>query len=159
MRIRDWSSDVCSSVRRNGNLAADKHDRELGLRAGEAETRAALPGKHRDTWQPFDQLAKRRIIQGLRVARHRLWRMVACGQEGECARHIAAQSRQQSKWVVGRNSQCASNRGALPFLGKQTAEYCLADGIILFGFTLRSEERRVGKECVSTCRSRWSPYH
>src|SRR3546814_1036639 len=28
-----------------------------------------------------------------------------------------------------------------------------ADGVI------RSEERRVGKECVSTCRSRWSPYH
>src|SRR3546814_2979919 len=29
----------------------------------------------------------------------------------------------------------------------------IADGL------LRSEERRVGKECVSTCRSRWSPYH
>src|SRR3546814_12473188 len=26
-------------------------------------------------------------------------------------------------------------------------------------FNERSEERRVGKECVSTCRSRWSPYH
>src|SRR3546814_15843396 len=26
-------------------------------------------------------------------------------------------------------------------------------------FIIRSEERRVGKECVSTCRSRWSPYH
>src|SRR3546814_9401259 len=26
-------------------------------------------------------------------------------------------------------------------------------------FECRSEERRVGKECVSTCRSRWSPYH
>src|SRR3546814_14486841 len=25
--------------------------------------------------------------------------------------------------------------------------------------TMRSEERRVGKECVSTCRYRWSPYH
>src|SRR3546814_17388432 len=24
---------------------------------------------------------------------------------------------------------------------------------------VRSEESRVGKECVSTCRSRWSPYH
>src|SRR3546814_18578792 len=24
---------------------------------------------------------------------------------------------------------------------------------------IRSEERRVGTECVSTCRSRWSPYH
>src|SRR3546814_2719758 len=28
-----------------------------------------------------------------------------------------------------------------------------------FGAEPRSEERRVGKECVSTCRSRWSPYH
>src|SRR3546814_4658803 len=27
------------------------------------------------------------------------------------------------------------------------------------GVPQRSEERRVGKECVSTCRSRWSPYH
>src|SRR3546814_1086990 len=27
------------------------------------------------------------------------------------------------------------------------------------GMSIRSEERRVGKECVSTCRSRWSPYH
>src|SRR3546814_2798725 len=25
-------------------------------------------------------------------------------------------------------------------------------------YLIRSEERRVGKECVSTCRSRWSPY-
>src|SRR3546814_19122323 len=24
---------------------------------------------------------------------------------------------------------------------------------------IRSEERRVGKECVSTCRTRWGPYH
>src|SRR3546814_15084269 len=30
-------------------------------------------------------------------------------------------------------------------------QYAYTDG--------RSEERRVGKECVSTCRSRWSPYH
>src|SRR3546814_12577080 len=28
-----------------------------------------------------------------------------------------------------------------------------------FHAVTRSEERRVGKECVSTCRSRWSPYH
>src|SRR3546814_18552584 len=27
------------------------------------------------------------------------------------------------------------------------------------GKVKRSEERRVGKECVSPCRSRWSPYH
>ena len=27
------------------------------------------------------------------------------------------------------------------------------------GIERRSEERRVGKECVQPCRSRWSPYH
>src|SRR3546814_13468327 len=31
--------------------------------------------------------------------------------------------------------------------------------VVECGNVLRSEERRVGKECVSTCRSRWSPYH
>src|SRR3546814_5280740 len=36
----------------------------------------------------------------------------------------------------------------------------LADIIVRpHGQAQRSEERRVGKECVSTCRSRWSPYH
>src|SRR3546814_15384520 len=34
----------------------------------------------------------------------------------------------------------------------------LPDGRLLDGVA-RSEERRVGKECVSTCRSRWSPDH
>src|SRR3546814_6272446 len=33
--------------------------------------------------------------------------------------------------------------------------FCAADRMA----AVRSEERRVGKECVSTCRSRWSPYH
>src|SRR3546814_15939815 len=40
----------------------------------------------------------------------------------------------------------------------------LAFGVIAVGIDRRhgadrSEERRVGKECVSTCRTRWSPYH
>src|SRR3546814_6328075 len=34
----------------------------------------------------------------------------------------------------------------------------LTEGQFVFSVG-RSEERRVGKECVSTCRSRWSPYH
>src|SRR3546814_1104992 len=39
-----------------------------------------------------------------------------------------------------------------------TAEGLTAQGT-LTGDMARSEERRVGKECVSTCRSWWSPYH
>src|SRR3546814_12846415 len=34
--------------------------------------------------------------------------------------------------------------------------YECADGTFI---ALRSDERRVGNACVSTCRSRWSPYH
>jgi hypothetical protein len=30
---------------------------------------------------------------------------------------------------------------------------------LIFDLTVRSEERRVGKECRRLCRSRWSPYH
>ena len=30
---------------------------------------------------------------------------------------------------------------------------------VTYAWVLRSEERRVGKECCGTCRSRWSPYH
>src|SRR3546814_3100873 len=37
--------------------------------------------------------------------------------------------------------------------GEETA------GRAVFRRHVRSEERRVGKECVSTCRARWSPYH
>src|SRR3546814_20050355 len=33
------------------------------------------------------------------------------------------------------------------------------DGSLLGWLTVRSEARRVGKECVSTCRSKWSPSH
>src|SRR3546814_15023575 len=42
----------------------------------------------------------------------------------------------------------------------QTAETCNTGGVFQDPVVCsRSEERRVGKECVSTCRSRWSPYH
>src|SRR3546814_14807962 len=37
---------------------------------------------------------------------------------------------------------------------------CLFPALFSLGQSLgRSEERRVGNECVSTCRSRWEPYH
>src|SRR3546814_13499651 len=49
-------------------------------------------------------------------------------------------------------------------LGGRSLAMRLRDLVIVLGRQyqyreVRSEERRVGKECVSTCRSRWSPYH
>src|SRR3546814_3572210 len=57
-------------------------------------------------------------------------------------------------------------------IAEQACRSVIAGSIAAFDFILdltpyrgatllesRSEERRVGKECVSTCRSRWSPYH
>src|SRR3546814_14584611 len=41
-------------------------------------------------------------------------------------------------------------------LGMLVMAFSAATGVSQIG---RSEERRVGKECVSTCRYRWSPYH
>src|SRR3546814_14435238 len=50
--------------------------------------------------------------------------------------------------------------GALPMEPgiMQTCEQALS-AFRTIGMQVRSEERRVGKECVSTCRSRLSPYH
>ena len=54
---------------------------------------------------------------------------------------------------------------ALPGYNRHDAPVILMDGPSITRETEqgrlgeRSEERRVGKECVTTCRSRWSPYH
>src|SRR3546814_15456529 len=49
-------------------------------------------------------------------------------------------------------------RELLPWLAEQLAQ-SQASWRLDWLIEERSEERRVGKECVSTCRSRWSPYH
>src|SRR3546814_9610173 len=77
----------------------------------------------------------------------------------------AAQREDQSVTRDGTRVALLINAGLLIDLGH--LDETNADGIGLYRTelqfmvrpTMRSEERRVGKECVSTCRSRWSPYH
>src|SRR3546814_536740 len=58
-----------------------------------------------------------------------------------------------------RQGQVADYRAAADFINREAFDLvCLQHEFGIFGGE-RSEERRVGKECVSTCRSRWSPYH
>src|SRR3546814_9280247 len=65
---------------------------------------------------------------------------------------------------------CVNSRDAMPMGGKLTIEtanahlddaYAAAHNDVLAGqyVMVRSEERRVGNACVSTCSSRWSPYN
>ena len=69
-------------------------------------------------------------------------------------------------WSVGQSSAIA----VLPIFGgvagwlsgwliQRLAPEAAGSGIPQVKSALRSEERRVGKECCSWCRSRWSPYH
>src|SRR3546814_10246434 len=90
MRIRDWSSDVCSA---------------------DLRTRLGVEGGHH--------------------------RRRALGDRGEA---VDADVHRHQKVVERHIGIMAAQR-------------------LLVGIADRSEERRVGKECVSTCRSRWSPYH
>ena len=45
------------------------------------------------------------------------------------------------------------------YLGNNYMQDVCSKKILPFNFADRSEERRVGKECLRLCRSRWSPYH
>ena len=51
--------------------------------------------------------------------------------------------------------------GIVGFTGAAQAAPILLDGLAKLEYRGydRSEERRVGKECLRLCRSRWSPYH
>src|SRR3546814_4397343 len=69
------------------------------------------------------------------------------GSPGQGSAALAGENHHQ----VGGSSDSCEGRIDLPLKSLGTPGFGR-------GF-LRSEERRVGKECVSTCRSRWSPYH
>src|SRR3546814_19742427 len=85
--------------------------------------------------------------------------------------HLAADRRDDARGLVAGNGGEGMRIGAVDEMQVRMAEpagggadadlvrAAIGDDDVLDGQRLRSEERRVGKECVSTCRSRWSPYH
>src|SRR3546814_15458528 len=69
----------------------------------------------------------------------------------------------QAYWEHDLLGRCESgffgcgNGGVTRYKAPRAFEYSAGERLAIWSD--RSEERRVGKECVSTCRSRWSPYH
>src|SRR3546814_15641845 len=69
--------------------------------------------------------------------------------------------------IVDRHDKCLFVRSSFLNFNASSLDFELLfdvlsenyDEVTALRSLVRSEERRVGKECVSTCRSRWSPYH
>src|SRR3546814_13770637 len=76
---------------------------------------------------------------------------LAWSDAGRVARIRAAHQLPAQTAVVVCREPCRSNKLIDALVGQETRRHD--------GHWRRSEERRVGKECVSTCRSRWSRYH
>src|SRR3546814_17807538 len=74
-----------------------------------------------------------------------------------CALPIYAGNRAGAAVNFPDGTNLATTGFAFEFFGKPA--HAAADPYHGVNALNRSEERRVGKECVSTCRSRWSPYH
>src|SRR3546814_14952916 len=142
MRISDWSSDVCSSDRLAGGGGGDRLCLARGPRAGLAnrggcryDPGLADPGV--DPRISFDRPA-------CRAARSR----------------SPARMTKPTRTINQAQQNFSFSRRAMMLGGAQAAM-----GVVLAGRMAwlsiaenkRSEERRVGKECVSTCRSRWAP--
>src|SRR3546814_12844086 len=132
MRISDWSSDVCSS-----DL---DEDGAMGIGIG----------------APMDGMTVGAVLDQLDIAHDDpLDAPVFLGGPVEPSRGFVLHSRDWSgngavqvsdRWMISSSHDILRAIGE----GRGPAHWLVA---------LRSEERRVGKECVSTCRYRGWPYH
>src|SRR3546814_11528750 len=131
MRISDWSSDVCSS-----DLADVEAARFRGAAVGRLHDAGPAAGADHEAAVVLGQAlrplgkAARQLAGGLVVARHL---------------EIALGDDEVGVFLLGA-LLLGHRQAALRLVARQDARRAE-----------RSEERRVGKECVSTCRSRWSP--
>src|SRR3546814_18844162 len=136
MRISDWSSDVCSSDLL-GQLAAAlflQDPRELALKAA-----VDLLLGQADAEELVRTIGPDISAQSLRIAfveQHFLAAAAECDQQADPG----------------------DEREALALAAVEHPENLGGAGVARAA-EQRSEERRVGNECVSTCRSRWSPCH
>src|SRR3546814_20498466 len=138
MRMSDWSSDVCSSDLQLGG-AFCRLQRDI---AGEAVGDDDIGLAHGDV-VAFDEADEfeRRILYAAQDLGRRLHFIVALGVldadiEQTDPRPVPTERRMR---------QIGTHHGKLHEVARVAFD--------------RSEERRVGKECVSPCRYRWSPYH
>src|SRR3546814_14808521 len=136
MRISDWSSDVCSSDLRKGSSEGRRLEVGIVLQHGQIVLYLLdlVPVLR------WVLLQFREVFGELELCRHGI---VVAGAPLVAGDRIARADEEVVAGFVGVSLPVARRQSAAAFR-------------LMVG---RSAERRVGKECVSTCRSRWSPYH
>src|SRR3546814_5169662 len=158
VRISDWSSDVCSS-----DLAAlDRYGR-LDVLVNNAGTAHRNKPMTEVTEEEFDRIFAVNVKAIYLAALEAIPLLRAQG--GGCIVNTSSTAALRPR--PGLTVYNAS-KGAVNVLTKSMAVELATDRIRVNAvcpvtgetalLETRSEERRVGKECVSTCRSRWSPY-
>src|SRR3546814_11628737 len=142
MRISDWSSDVCSSDLSSGTYGALRPESLLPPALQKGDTIGVVsPSATLFEEMPFS--LAREVIQALGFK-------VKMGQHvNDRYGHLAGTDKERAGDLNGMFAD-PSVKGIICLRGGSGAARIL---------DLRSEERRVGKECVSTCRSRGSPDH
>src|SRR3546814_12188476 len=143
MRISDWSSDVCSSDlrARDRDAAARRASRRL----------AGLAASHRD----------RRALLRRRAARHLRNMAQPPPLPLQTAQKEPDMTKKSADLLVGELADHFARvlDAVLPSGKLALVDFPDHSNVGDSAIWLRSEERRVGKECVSTCRSRWLPDH
>src|SRR3546814_4521883 len=154
MRISDWSSDVCSSdlktITEMTSRTAYLSSFGLNIDALQSITNKVNIGSSTVQalagWNHMDRLLG---LQGL----------------NEMPGHLRLAQQLQHQFLGRLSLQEYAGRLTPPIPALSAIETARDSfGSLLSGFrnidwSAIPEERRVGKECVSTCRSRWSPYH
>src|SRR3546814_1136267 len=149
MRISDWSSDVCSSdlLPFEDDLLVLDHldhpDRKGAGKIGE------VPRHRRAGLEPALGAARREIMRQFVRIGHRFEHLV----------YRLRDPRRDPEFQFHDHSPLESHHFMLYLYNMSIHGHFDATFKALASPIRRSDERRVGKECVSTCRSRWSPYH
>src|SRR3546814_407915 len=163
MRISDWSSDVCSSDRgraspvRVGNAAAGQLQLDV---YGEVMDTLYVARKAGLPPEPAAWALETALVEHLET----IWDQPDDGiWEVRGGRRHFTHSKVMAWVAFDRAVRSAEEFGLhAPLERWRAVRDAIHAQVCDKGFDAaqnRSEERRVGKACVSTCRSRWSPYH
>src|SRR3546814_4817071 len=161
MRISDWSSDVCSSDLEVDNPATGEGiARVANLGKLECELAINAASKAFTSWRARTGKDRAALL--------RRWFDLITANAKDLATLMTLEQGKPFQEALGEITYGASFVEWFAEQGKRVTGDIMSSTVATnrmlvmrepIGVCARSEERRVGKECVSTCRSRWSPYH